>query len=155
MKYITQQDTFRCGPVAILNALHWAGVDVSYKDSIDILTHVCECKFPKGTKYRPFFKTLRKMGKTLFAVEYVVEPTFGQIERALRKNKAIIWNFKRPHGRHYALIVDMSSTGKTFKIANYGHNAQSLSTIHRYDVSQYVKQNDRLQRVWVLSRIKT
>jgi hypothetical protein len=152
MTYIVQRDSYRCGPVAILNALRWAGADVTYKGMIGRLTQMCECKLPKGTKYRPFTKTLRKLGKEWFDIKLVVEPTLGVIEDALRAKKAMIWNFKHERGRHYAMIVAMSETAKTFSVANYWRDVAPLFTITREMLIRDMGHHDRLQRIWVLTK---
>lgn len=153
LNYIAQHDTFRCGPIAILNALCWAGQSVP-DSTLDNLTASCKCRPPKGTTYRPFTSTLRQSGAGLFKVELKVQPTLRFIEARLHEGAALVWNFKHNRNRHYALIVGISPTGKTFKIVNCGFSAQSVSTVRRNNVKQHVKQSDRWQRVWVLSRVE-
>ena len=151
VKYVKQQDRFRCGPVAIINAMRWAGKDVSYKKAIPRLTTSCKCKSPKGTKFRPFIKTLRKEGKRLFKIRSIVEPLFCEIEDALLEGDAVVWNFKGQFGRHYALIVDMKK--KTFGVANFGQDYEPLTYVSHQEIEQIIEQDDRFHRAWVITKL--
>lgn len=153
MTYVVQRDSYRCGPVAILNALRWAGKDVLYKSQIGRLTQLCECVQPKGTKYRPFVRTLRKEGKNWFDIELVTEPNFGLVEKILGQGKAAIWNFKHERGRHYAFIVSADRSKKTFSVANYVRDNVPLIAVPREEMKKFLNQHDRLQRLWVLTKL--
>jgi hypothetical protein len=153
MTYIAQRDRYRCGPVTVLNALHWAGEDVSYKHDIQRITTMCECAPPKGTKYRPFTKTLRKRGKNLFTIRLLTQPTMIDFDNYLKQGAALAWNFKHSFGRHYALVVGQTDAGKTFKVANWGQDCAPLVNVDRNELKKYVKQHDRLQRVWILTKV--
>lgn len=153
MEYITQKDNYRCGPVAIFNALLWVGKDTACW-SVDELTTLAKCAPPKGTKYRPFVKALREVGRDLFDVKVETEPTLKFIEQQLVEGKALVWNFKCARGRHYALIVDITSSGKTFKVANFVGDSGALTRVRRNTMKQYVEKKDRWQRIWTLSKIE-
>lgn len=155
MTYLKQRDRFRCGPIAIFNALRWAGKAVSYKKDIKRLSKLCKCEPPKGTTFRPFISTLRKEGKHLFTVKQLTNPTIRDFDRGLRNDSVLLWNFKpEPAGRHYVLVVGRNSTDKTFTIANWCCDRTPVVTMPRCIVKYYVEQRDRLQRAWVLTKVE-
>lgn len=152
--YVKQRDRFRCGPVAIINALRWAGKDVGYKNTISQLCRKCKCKAPSGSAYVPFNKTLRKEGRRWFRVRFVARPTLEEVETSLQNDCALVWNFKHHYGRHYALITQVSVSGKTFDVANFGEEYEPVTKIGRETLKQILRQHDRAHCVWVLSRIE-
>lgn len=149
MTYLSQRDKFRCGPVAIINALRWAGEDCDYKGNIQRFSQQCQCEAGSGTRHRTFERTLRKVGKRIFEVELVREPSYASMERSLKAGKALIWNFQHERGRHYALIV--AATDKTIVIANYKQGV-ALSHVPQETVKKITEQRDTQQKVWVLTK---
>lgn len=150
MNYITQKDKYRCGPVAIFNALLWAGEKVVYEKDMRRLTRLCECTAPKGTNYRPFLNTLRKEGRGLFTTELVLRPSMTNFDEPLERGCALAWNMKGRRGRHYALIVDRKNN--FYDVANF-LEGEVITTLSRKQLKQFVDQRDKLHRIWVLSKI--
>src|SRR5882672_202506 len=150
MNYVLQRDKFRCGPIAILNALRWAGEDVPFREGLKQLSEQCKCAAPKGTTFRPFLKTLRSRGENLFTVEQITKPKLYDFDRHIQEGKVLVWNFKHQQpdrGRHFVLVVGADSEKKSFDVANFEAGRGPIATIERDVLKAYVKQRDRYQRV--------
>lgn len=125
--YVRQHDEFRCGPIAILNALKWARCGVS-SALIPRLCKEVSCD-PRGTTQKNLNRGLTRRGKGIFFTRQDFDPSLTEIERRLRLGEAVIlcyWYYvEKPPGRfgrllgHYALIVDVSRSGSTFSVVNY------------------------------------
>ena len=123
-RYVQQRDTFRCGPFAILNALKWAGSNATAQ----LLPGLCKelgCLSRDNGTYDPnLHQALLKMGKESFTVRRDTSTSLVKIEKRLRAGMAVIVSFAydNKEGKriaHYALIVGVSKTGKTFYGVNY------------------------------------
>jgi hypothetical protein len=152
MTYIVQRDRYRCGPVAIFNALRWAGETVTYEKDIKRLSRLCECRAPRGTTHRPFLKALRKEGRGLFTVDLVLRPSLKDFDGPLDEGCALVWNMKHQRGRHYALIVG-KRVANWYDVANWMHDCDPVVPINRKELKQFVDQRDKLHRIWVLRKI--
>ncbi len=122
-RYYKQRDQFRCGQLAVFNALKWAGgfKGVTAKQALPRLDALCECVKPLGTPHRALDRTLRSVGRDFFDVRRVYRPKLKEIEKHLRAGGAIIINFRWKDlrggeivdARHYVLVTDMSTSGNT------------------------------------------
>lgn len=140
-RYYKQRDEFRCGPIAIFNALKWAGgfPGLTAKQALPRLTTLCECVKPHGTYHRPLDKTLRLAGRGFFDVRRVYAPKLKEIEKHLRAGGAIIINFrwlemrkgKMVDARHYVLVTDISIFGEYFGVVNFQTKRPVYQRIHR------------------------
>jgi hypothetical protein len=158
-RYTRQRDQFRCGPVAIMNALKWAGKKCSYDELRDPLTRSCKCKSPHGTKHRNFDAVLREAGKKLYSVRRVYHPTLAEIESHLRGGGAIVLNYKwgkNKYDRHFHLLTGVSPSGDFFYTVN---NFPLVPVLYRLDRKMFKKHNLRFQRTdsmykgWFLEKV--
>lgn len=126
-RYVKQRDEFRCGPIAILNTLKWAGCNVTAK-LIPVLFKEVSCSPLFGTAESNITRGLRKLGKGIFFTQTDRRPSLQKIERSLRKGKAVILGYwyhtddpeqKNYEMGHYALIIGVSPSGLTFYVENY------------------------------------
>jgi hypothetical protein len=126
-RYVQQRDEFRCGPVAILNALKWSGRSVTAK----LIPRLCKevsCS-QSGTQPLNFTLGLIRRGKKSFTVRRDNHPSLANIENRLRNGGAVIlvyWYHKEKKTRksrefegHLTLITGVSKSGKTFRVVNY------------------------------------
>ena len=67
--------------------------------------------------------------------------------------KALIWNFKHSHGRHYTMITEASEDKQTFFVANFGATYDPHTSIDREEVKRILRQHDRIHYMWVLTRL--
>lgn len=108
IRYKKQNDNFRCGPVALLNAMKWAGARVSYKDWIDYLCALCNCYDSKGTKYPDLIKAFRACSKGLFSFKQVDFPSLKEIQNHIRKEGAVVLlheTYILPRNFHASLLI--------------------------------------------------
>ncbi len=162
-RYVKQRDHFRCGPVAILNALKWAGAKVSSSDYLDYLTELSACgPPPRGTWFKTFDRALRVAGESFYSVRRIYYPTLGEIESHLQDDGAIVFNHywrtdkKDVSGRHFQLLIGMSASGDSLYSVNRGSKQPALQRLTR----ETFKMDDlRCQRVdphykaWFLTRV--
>ena len=137
-RYVKQRDHFRCGPIVILNALKWAGVEVSSSEHLDYLTELTACgPPPRGTWHGTFDPALRAAGKGFYSVRRVHHPPLGRIETHLQDGGAVVFNYfwrkekEGTEGRHFHLLVGMSSSGNSFYVVNRGRRDPTFKRVHR------------------------
>lgn len=144
-RYVQQRDNFRCGPVAILNALKWSGCRVTSK-LIPSLCKAVSCI--DGTYQSNLGRELVKRGKGNFFTREDKQPTLKNIEKNLRNGGAVLLSYwyrkKKPPSKcgelegHNTLIVGVSKSGLTFYVANYF----APDNTQRKRVSRSILRND-------------
>jgi len=117
IRYTKQRDQFRCGPIAITNAMKWAGVDFSFrknKKKLDKLVKISKA----GCHPTNLTTALRAVGeKYLTGIQRRRLDNFTptQVVRMIRKHinsgGIVLINIRRytslgDRGGHYYLIVD-------------------------------------------------
>lgn len=140
-RYYKQRDQFRCGPVAVFNALKWTGgfAGLTAKKAMPRLDALCECIWPRGTLHGPMDSTLRIAGRGFFDVRRVYTPKLKEIEDQIKAGGAAIINFrwrdvrdgKLVDARHYVLVTDMSTSGEYFWVVNSHPKRPVYHRIHR------------------------
>lgn len=156
-KYVKQRDEYRCGPIALLNALIWAGQDVSYEKDIDRLTEKCHCSRLKGTYHINFYKALRQVGKKVFDVNLIWNPSIKLVDQHLQSGGSIIINYRwqAPHqdSLHYASLVDITETGKTISVVNAFVRGPALYKIRRHTfIHKFRCRGDHEYSGWFLTK---
>lgn len=164
-RYYKQRDKFSCGPVAIFNALKWAGAKdgLTAKRALPPLSRLCECsKYNGGTKHTAMDRTLRIAGKRCFDIRRVYTPKLGEIEEHLRAGGALILNFrwhemrngKMVDARHYVLITDISLFGEYFGVVNYSSKRPVYQRIHRDTVKKRLMRFRQTPfKAWFLTKV--
>lgn len=118
-RYVKQNDFFSCGPVAIANALKWAGFDFSYSKNRKKFIEHCKCDLI-GTGTKNFERSLKEISNGLFSVKRRYGATIGEIKNHLLKGGSVIVSGKRAWefqiGGHYFNCVGM--VGKLFLVTN-------------------------------------
>jgi len=99
-RYARQRNRYSCGPIAIINALKWAGKPASLAKYFDRFRRWCKCGYYErqirqyvGTHRRNFDAALRRAGRNLFRVRYLAQPRLEQIDRHLEAGGAVILNY--------------------------------------------------------------
>lgn len=107
MQYVKQRDRFRCGPVALLNALKWQGLRISLTGLRD-LSELVQCKWKNsikhsGTYLHHFNRVAKQLGYVRLACPSVTkidrELKAGNIVILLRIAKDFSWG-------HYSIVID-------------------------------------------------
>jgi hypothetical protein len=154
MRFIKQRDKFRCAPVAALNALRWAGVDAD-SELIYTLEEEMDCTY-NGTKPRHFDRVLREYGSNVFSVLRHSYQSIAELEEHLLGDGAAIVNFQHDHGRHYAMITNMSKTGGTFEVVNWFSGKDVPSVVHcrrkTFLKDIFYRKGDPLYKIWFLEK---
>ncbi len=158
-RYTKQRDKFRCGPIAILNALRWVGVSIPYKELLPSLERLCECVAPDGTRHAAFDRTLREVGKDIFTVRRVHHPSLAQIEEHLREGGHIILNYRWTHAgmdrRHFESLVEVSLSGRSFYVVNGSLRGPALRKVTRTRFKEYDLRFQRVDpsfKAWFLTK---
>lgn len=154
INYVKQRDRFRCGPVAVINAVKWAGGRMSYKTSIREITDQCHCVPGEGTMVIDLHKTLHKVGRRHFKSQYISKPTFSQVDDALAQGDAVVWNYKHNRGRHYALIVGRFTDGAAFHVINYDIGPTVSTWVSRDRIQEAIDAADSRNHAWILKKVK-
>lgn len=110
-RYVKQRDRYSCGPVAIINALKWAGYPASY-DSIKYLRRLCKCKPYSyeedwtGTRSGDFTAAIIKAGHAkAFYCQYALQPSVETVRAHLDSGGAVVVLVLMGEDAHYALFV--------------------------------------------------
>ena len=149
-RYVKQRNKYSCGPAAIMNVLKWAGVEFSYREKIGVLQEVCGCRPGRGTSHRNLDQALRWAvweveGK--LRIRRVRRPKLCQIEKHLKMGGVVVlnyaWERDGEENRHYALLIKVSPSGKSFWTVNDWRTGPAL----RWESREYIKDvNLRFQR---------
>lgn len=149
IRYYKQRDHFRCGPIAIFNAIKWEGgfKGLTAKKAMPRISVLCDCnRITQGTHHSPFDKTLRRTARGFYDVRRVYTPKLKEIEEHLRAGGAVILNYqhilvkagKRLVVRHYVLVTDMSPGGEYFGVVNYQPKRPVYQRIHRDTLKKHI-----------------
>ena len=135
-RFVKQKDKFRCGPIAIINALRWAGIDIKYNE-VKPIGELCGCVAQGGCVPIKFDLALRKKVGEYFKVKLVAAPIFPEIEEHLRSNGIIVLYYrwvqdsKNKTGCHYTLITGISDSGGTVYIVNRSRIEKTFRGVRR------------------------
>ena len=160
LRYTKQRDEFSCGPIAILNALIWAGADAAHDKCYAWLRELCDCTPPNGTQYAPFERALKSAGQEIFQVRKIMRPSMSTIDDHLQSGQALVLNYlwKTPTElqRHYVLMVGTSESGGSYYTVNNFRQGPALARETREkfkDVAlRFIYGNDRHYKAWFLFR---
>jgi hypothetical protein len=71
IRYKKQTDEFRCLPIAVINAMKWAGVRASYDEWSDFLCTMCDTEVGHGTSETDGVKVVKFMAREFKAFDVV------------------------------------------------------------------------------------
>jgi hypothetical protein len=160
-RYLRQRDTYSCGPIAILNALKWAGASKTGK-SIRTLRKDAKCNYPDGTYSVDFNRALRKKGKRFFSTKWVAS-SLTKVVAQLRAGNAVLLSFTLSdwyrldgdRAAHYALLLPTSKNEKKFRVVNLWRS-ETVCVIQRRKLREMLKRRKSgsgwYPRVWYLKK---
>jgi len=160
VRYVKQpRDTYICGPVAVINALKWAGSNTTLKD-LKKVKNVCE--YNLGVKSGDVSRALRKLGRPYLKFICRRYATIDKIDEHLDKGGFIILltSVRKPDGKrrgHYWAISYKHDD--LYKAHNVEDRDGSLvhSYISRNRVLELMQNSIRKHgdpRVWLVRRVK-
>jgi uncharacterized protein YehS (DUF1456 family) len=139
-RYVQQRDNTSCGPIAIINALKWANVKVTYKD-LDKYVKKCRSHLKLGTWPRHLIGVLSRE-KHLKVVYY---PTLNlkKIDNILKSNNIVLVDYyyinkKHKYG-HWFMIE--SFTNKKYNCINL-YKRQTISYVSRSEMNKMLRMED-------------
>ncbi len=174
-RYAKQRDSYSCGPTALLNALKWAGKDVSCKD-MPRLKAVCHTEYTPGhtlgTWPTKMSSALRYEGREWFSCKHVINPKLRIIDKHLKDDGSIImsyfwklspeykrfWDWGWKYVGHYIFIDHISASGKTFRVINMSSEGSAQTNIRRHTLLRKcfryrnLKDNHHNLSVWLLNK---
>jgi hypothetical protein len=156
-RYVRQRDKNSCGPIAILNALKWAGVRVSIRRGYKLIR--------KDTKYCPHDGTPPYfMGRVLYknrrlTVRRPRRFSIRAIEDHLQNGGAAVLlstEYANNHwGGHASVLLGISESGQSFRITGRYSN-ETVSVIRRQTLLGVVRKRrieDTLYpQAWLISK---
>lgn len=161
-RYLRQYNNFSCGPIAILNALKWAGRRVTYAYHYEQLAVDCGLKADEddyGTDNRDLDRVLRMHGKDYYTVRKPKTPTFEEFEQHLKNGGSAIlcylhYDEEGPEG-HYAFFPEYLEESDIFVGINdkmYETYTERTRTelLNRFKKREHGKST--YPRVWLLTR---
>lgn len=134
VKYSKQLNKTDCGPMAVLNALKWAGYPVSCRRGYKSIKKNCKWKAGQGTYYSDIYKTLQKYSKLKSRI--IKSPKLKELDSLLEKGYTFILLYTHKHGRcsHFIFCSGKSSKKYFFKNDSsvYTNRARVRKTINSY-----------------------
>jgi len=141
VRYLKQRDGYSCGPVAVLNAMKWAGFEVT-GENLKVFRWIALCTSPHGCWPR-HLHNLIKLQFERKASAMKGKPTMKYMDKWLDQGNSIImryfWHDKERNKRvgHYIFIPDR--TEKYYKVCNDGRNRPALTMISRKTMNNYLR----------------
>ena len=149
IKYYRQVDTYSCGPIAILNAVKWAGFDnFDDEDFLKQIRIVTKCKtqggvtnknLDVGVRSRPELQIMKRMDS----------PGMIDVRKAIDKGYGIILVHKNKHSWIKGHVVFIASRCENnYLIANQSHEfgKQSAETITSVVLSKLMRAGNKSRR---------
>ena len=122
LRYIKQQNSYSCGPVAILNSLKWGEAPVTYNYHYSQLVDDCKTKETDdreyGTSSYDFDRTLRKYGSKYFKIYKPQQCTYSQFEKHITDGGAAVLCFFHSGGGHFSFFPEYNQETKMFLSIN-------------------------------------
>lgn len=142
IRYVKQRDKSSCGPLALLNALKWAGSPVTTKD-LKMLRSLVSHTRKRGTSHIHFDNALDKC-----FFNYYLTPKMREIEQHIKRGYIVIALGIHPAGGggHFFLITNVSKGGKIFEVVNMWSNIKVVTKIGRKRLKTYL--TDKRSKVW-------
>lgn len=131
-RYVRQRDNYSCGPVAIANALKWAGSKFSYRRYHPMFIAAAKCQKPRGTKRGHFDRTLRFFARTFdwFKVKRALGIKRAGLLSFLRSSDhaAILQYYVKEDKRHFALAIHCEPPF-IYLVNHWGRSGPTIDTV--------------------------
>lgn len=168
-RYTKQRDTYGCGPVAVINALKWAGKDISLnKETKKHYYRMFWCS-PDAWRWDEWYAGthIQDMTWNIFRINEYIKCSLGfhghvkikDIDEQLNENKVVIVRYvhrkrSKTSGRlgHYFLVVGKSKSGKSFYVVNFYNKGKALRRISRKKFKKIVFKYREYTCMWPISK---
>lgn len=147
LRYVKQNNTYTCVPVALLNTLKWAGYHRTLSHLPGLIKKT-KCYYPQGSYPDCFHKILRKYKKIKFYSRKKI--SIEDIDNHLDKNGIIIFIYYYFNediddiSGHASVIFEKSKDNNFYYLAN--ENEQSEALLHRKEIISMIKRTYELKQ---------
>lgn len=109
-KYYRQTDTFRCGPIAIMNTLRWAGTSYPFSYFKNELDYDTEANIPPwGTNLDRLIYTLYRWSyhSGLYSLEAIHSQTnLKTLDQILKRGNSVVVRYGWARTNHISFVFD-------------------------------------------------
>jgi len=142
VRYCKQLEGYSCGPVAILNALKWAGLKKTYKDVKEYKEKCFYDGWEGGVNVNDFSRAFFTYRKHL-VIRYRRNFNIGELDKHLETGGAAVVNLRRfdlidGWKGHFFLVIGKSESGKCFKTVN-GYRREGVGAVGWVSRKEFVK----------------
>lgn len=129
-----------CGPVALMNAVKWAGYSLNREGYLAHYSSLCKFVAGRGGTYCDKLEEAIVATPELALVEFLDRPTLRELDQALKKGYSIILRYRHDVCGHFIFIP--KRTAKFYYVVNGGRSRPTLTRISRKTVSSYLRYSD-------------
>ena len=161
-RYCKQRNKSSCCPVAIFNAMKWAGMPDSFQAVVPRLIKICQTKpYPAGTSRKQFRRVLHHIFRKAPVDVRICEvgrPNARMIDAHLRRGGAIIVSYghdKKGDGGHTGLLIPGDRRDRIVGTVNlYGDTPTLYCRPTKVFARRHLsKRKDEYRRAWFLTKI--
>lgn len=159
IRWLGQRDNFRCGPIAFVNILKWAGIKtwesqpITEKTMKTIISKELKCT-KKGTTGNILDEEIMRINK--LRLKNVWEGGLTTCKKHLKKGGIILLNhdsfFPQPDGTrkkvgHFSLIIQVNHRENMYKLVNNCEpcrqiGSRTVAWIHKKDLAKILRRKD-------------
>jgi hypothetical protein len=150
--YIGQFDKYSCAPIAIMNALRWAGRDCPY--DLEWFQKMCRCGNGAGTYLSDLDEVVKFFG---LAEKYHESPPLGIVNIELSRGKAALITYinTRKDKEYGHSMLCIGRTPHHYKVINYSRNTHPVQQMRENSLRYLLRRKHKKQtrsRVYFLER---
>ena len=162
LKYIKQYDKYSCGAVAVLNALKWAGYDLTYRRDFKRICKLCKCNVGEGTFPWDLDAGLRRHRKLAILPEEEAysAPSIKLVDKLLSLGSACIISYIYKYRGQVCeahVVLCIGKKGKQYVMVNRGGRCKTVCLIPRQTMVRMLRYSDADyggSDVWFVFRLK-
>jgi len=113
IRWLRQQDSFSCAPIAVMNILKALGHDITYKRDLPYFRKLCQTDFETGSHPS---RTRSLIQKYVSVKKRILYPTVRQLRAVLAEGYLVVLRSSLPLNAHLFLVAD--ATPKSFFCVN-------------------------------------
>jgi hypothetical protein len=118
-RYLGQRDSFRCGPIAIINIMKWAGYYCTEKKDLKRIAKQLKTTRCNGTSDTPIDKLLKQLNGIKATKGRAVTRT-SRIDKELDKGKIALIRYMNPYQKYGHIFLCVGKQGRYYVCVNDG-----------------------------------
>lgn len=139
VRFLRQKDQYSCGPVAVINALKWAGLPLTYKSDFKEIKTRCKTTADWGTTPHNISKVLSQYDELSFEIKQLI--TLKDIEEHLLSGGAVILEYwfkdETLYDGHYVFIYERE--GNDFVVVNHMSDGSAVQVCSRQNLKSMLR----------------